>query len=321
MEDLTQVSLAFDKLLSLIPAKHYLDTPAFEYNSKYTIKKKEIKDIAKIARLTKLDPEKAVKTLDIQSNEAKTALPSKLASMESVSNEELKSRLANRILELKSVRGVDVGENLLQPRSRQEILERRQKKKELQKKKKTNKKSGTTVTAPEISEINPIETKKRKSNDVVQDISFGNVKVGGEKALDIHVPKKSKKGPTDAQGQLNVVCFQLIQIKSKSEKLKQLEVKDPEKAQAIKDNQEWKNVLLKAQGQKIKDDPVLLEKTLKREKKIKEKKSIEWKERKVAVAKGISDRQKKREKNIKERHEGKKDKGKKSSKKSSKSKK
>lgn len=61
-----------------------------------------------------------------------------------------------------------------------------------------------------------------------------------------------------------------------------------------------------ASGEKVKDDPKLLKKTLKREQKQKEKSGREWVDRKHTVQKGIQDRQKKRQDNLQARKDSKK---------------
>lgn len=96
------------------------------------------------------------------------------------------------------------------------------------------------------------------------------------------------------------------QILEKLEKQKTLiqkleEKGDTEKAAQIKEETAWNNVLKKAEGVKIKDDPLLLKKSIakkKAQKKVSEKK---WKERIQHVEKQKDDKQKKRTENLMKR--------------------
>lgn len=54
-------------------------------------------------------------------------------------------------------------------------------------------------------------------------------------------------------------------MKHQEKKLNQLqETNSTNRAQEIKEKMAWKNILQKAEGQKVKDDPILLKKTIKR---------------------------------------------------------
>lgn len=68
-------------------------------------------------------------------------------------------------------------------------------------------------------------------------------------------PNKAEKDPKKI----------LENLKQQEERLKQLEEKeDSSKVKEIKEKIAWKNVLQKAEGQKVKDDPILLKKTIKK---------------------------------------------------------
>jgi hypothetical protein len=63
----------------------------------------------------------------------------------------------------------------------------------------------------------------------------------------------------------------------------------------------WGRALQKADGEKLKDDPALLRKALKRQERAKKKSSKAWKDRVKTVAKSMKERQEKRTQNLKER--------------------
>ena len=124
------------------------------------------------------------------------------------------------------------------------------------------------------------------------DVFFGKLSVGKEQ-------QKKKKGPTDAKTQLKLV-------EAKKEKLEKLKHDDKSKAQELLEKEEWNKVLSLATGEKLKDDPKLLKKTIKRQEKQKTKSAQEWRKRtdkqKMDEKKAI----KKREENIKNKIEEKK---------------
>ncbi|GFQ80192.1 surfeit locus protein 6-like protein [Trichonephila clavata] len=88
------------------------------------------------------------------------------------------------------------------------------------------------------------------------------------------------------------------QKKNKIEKLKEV---NPEKAASIEEKERWKKAILKAENVKVKDDPNLLKKSLKKKEKIKMKKAKEWNERVEHTEAKKKARQEKRTKNIQKR--------------------
>ncbi|CAG8813835.1 35161_t:CDS:2, partial [Racocetra persica] len=97
-------------------------------------------------------------------------------------------------------------------------------------------------------------------------------------------------------------------LKSKAEKFEKLKKEDPEKAAKFRENEAWSKALQKARGEKIKDDPKLLKKTIKKINFKKKSSEKAWKERIKAVAKTQAERQQKRTENIQARIDAKKNK-------------
>lgn len=112
--------------------------------------------------------------------------------------------------------------------------------------------------------------------------------------------KKKKLDPKSA----------LAKVEAQKRRLAEL---DEEKRKDILEKEVWLAARRKAEGEKVRDDEALLKKAVKRKEKAKQKSEKEWKERKAGVAKGIHDRQKKREANLQARRDGKGQKGKKKS--------
>ncbi|KAJ8734135.1 hypothetical protein PYW07_014686 [Mythimna separata] len=91
----------------------------------------------------------------------------------------------------------------------------------------------------------------------------------------------------------------LENLKQQEDRFKQLEEKeDTGKVKEIKEKIAWKNVLQKAEGQKIKDDPILLKKSIKKMDQKKKQSKKQWDTRIQNVAQKKDERQKKRTENI-----------------------
>lgn len=99
----------------------------------------------------------------------------------------------------------------------------------------------------------------------------------------------------------------LARLKEEKEKILQLEQSgETEKAVEIKEKIHWKNALAKAEGKKVKDDPLLLKKTIQKEKYKVNKSKKQWAARKEGVEKAKEERQMKRTENIEKRKKDKK---------------
>ncbi|KAI9199227.1 surfeit locus protein 6-domain-containing protein [Polychytrium aggregatum] len=209
---------------------------------------------------------------------------------------ELKSKLQSRIAELRANRKAPPSEPLPDgtiAKGRLEVLERRTKRKrekEEASKKDSQKKPQDTV-GMRVESTEPAE--KSKKGGLKEQLSFGTLEFGDG---------NSKKQNAD-------VFSQLKRIENKKAKLEQLKEADPSKAEQVQETEKWKRLNQLAQGQKLKDDPTLLKKTIKRIEKQKTKSTKQWGERKSTVRKQQSDKIAKREQNIKARMEGTKAKG------------
>ena len=88
------------------------------------------------------------------------------------------------------------------------------------------------------------------------------------------------------------------------EKVDKLQETDSDAAKNLKQKQQWQNVLQKAEGIKVKDDPELLKKAMKKREKIKKKSKKNWQERSEKVEAKMKQRQDKRKANIKKKKDG-----------------
>lgn len=94
----------------------------------------------------------------------------------------------------------------------------------------------------------------------------------------------------------------LRKIEKQNEKLKELELKgETEKLTEIREKIAWNNALSRCEGVKVKDNPTLLKKTIKKETKRKEKSKKNWAARMEGIKNQQEERQKKRTENIEAR--------------------
>ncbi|KHJ39801.1 surfeit locus protein 6 [Trichuris suis] len=98
----------------------------------------------------------------------------------------------------------------------------------------------------------------------------------------------------------------LRKVEKRQEKLESLQQKDPAKAEVATRKICWDTAEKRAQGVKIKDDPSLLKKSLKRRLKKKERSRTKWAQRVAAVERAMQKKQEIRLKNIRRRIEQKK---------------
>ncbi|BGP24932.1 ribosomal RNA-processing protein 14, RRP14 [Rhodotorula toruloides] len=104
--------------------------------------------------------------------------------------------------------------------------------------------------------------------------------------------------PKDANQALEI-------IQKRKERLDAL---DPEKREKKEEKERWEKVMLKAEGEKVRDDEKRLKKTAKRQEREKRKSAKAWTDRKATVEKTISDKVAKRNANLAARSKAVKDK-------------
>ncbi|KAJ8111374.1 hypothetical protein ONZ43_g5637 [Nemania bipapillata] len=215
----------------------------------------------------------------------------------------LRARLAARIQALRDARKADrdgkpirTREELLESR-RQKQAERKAHKKELRRQAKLEeerKREEALASARDSPGgiLSPNVDLEEQHNFAFGRVGFGD---GSQLSHDLtHVLNRTpKKGPSDPKTAL---------LKFENQK-KRLEGMDEEKRKDVEEKEAWLTARRRAEGEKIKDDEKMLKKAVKRKESIKKKSAKEWTARKEGVAKGIKDRQKKREENIRKRRD------------------
>ncbi|CAI4590680.1 BAQ_1a_G0032430.mRNA.1.CDS.1 [Saccharomyces cerevisiae] len=220
--------------------------------------------------------------------------------------EALRSKLQAKISDMKSKRKA--------PGSREAILAQRKRKEELKKRKRLE--SEQEQDQDEIASDSDMEdidsdlennSKKRfkkgkKDSEINADgVMFQNIIFddGARATSDLQRLRKAgrTKGPAknDVKSHLKLLEAKKNKMEAKDE-LEQIKQKEKEK---------WQKAMLQAEGIKIRDDEKLLRKAIKRKEAQKRKSAIEWSERKRVVEDTISERQKRREENLRIRKDNK----------------
>lgn len=100
----------------------------------------------------------------------------------------------------------------------------------------------------------------------------------------------------------------LEKVEKRKEKVETLKEKDLDSGQRLEEKFKWQDMIHKAKGEKVKDDPAMLKKSLKKKEKMKEQKKKKWGERTKNVEDMKKKKQEKRTANINKRKADKKDK-------------
>ncbi|GLV41257.1 Surfeit 6 [Carabus blaptoides fortunei] len=109
--------------------------------------------------------------------------------------------------------------------------------------------------------------------------------------------RKTEKDPKKILKNLEKQKTKLAELEAKGEK---------EKATELKEKQAWKNALAKSEGEKVKDDPYLLKKSIKKREQVRNSSKKKWEVRKEGVKKAQDTRQAKRQENLNKRKKDKK---------------
>ena len=319
LKQVEKTSAYFSSIVELIPTKFYfpesgarlvsdnIDEP---FTRKIPNEKK--KSLAKKAKLRKFDPNRHKSVGEIQKeNEERdllenngvgksvddTTKPLDISKVSSLPLDELRKKLHDKIQLLRGKRRLndEVTSEHKSKKSRHE--------KPPKKRKKQNKESKSTLLPKDN-----IQNEKRK-NQVLNDegdVVFSKFDFAEETS-------KRKKGAKGSD-----LKALLAKAEKRKETLEKLEEESKKKADELKTKIRWENALKHAEGVKVKDDPKLLQKTMKKKMKMKETSKRKWDERMNTQKKLQEEKQRLRRQHLAERKEGKGMKGGKNKKKSKK---
>jgi len=302
MEIYSQRAVFFDRLVDLIPAKHYLvpeEGPVamrFLEKSKREAIREEFKRKHKDNKRAKLDPDQAggtVEALRKQETERKKAQRGVPVVQQNgfPDKEALRERLKKKLEEMRVQRKAE--ENSEKVKSVKEwkdgALQTGRKKAAVQQKQARQK----------ISKVDRLAKSSRK----------GSEKGVEKKQQGGNAPKKVT-GSEFSFGRLDFGQEDGIKKKNKLSKQEILEKVEKDRERVLSKEEEkkraWKAALARAHGEKVLDDPKLLKKSIKKDEKIREKKSQAWAERTEKVKEKQNQRQQKRRDNIQARIDSKK---------------
>ncbi|MCL7028032.1 hypothetical protein MKW94_020256 [Papaver nudicaule] len=319
-EDLKSIikdhSKFFDKLVDLIPAKFYLpaeEKPWFQGLSKVAkaSARKESKENLKKARRNKLDPEEPSGTLDLlkkkvmEENESddesdnesddesedeeeldnERKLKMKMDDEDeekSLTYEELRGKLNRKLEELRSGRKAGPEEESNREKKRNEWFKKRKRENdgEIETKAQIKKKIEDKIQGEKI---------KEDISKAVDELTFGHVKIDENDEFG----KKKKRKLSKSQA---------LEEARKIQEAK----KDPEKGEMIAKKHSIRAATDRAAGIKVHDDPKLINKSIKKEKKQQQKSAKKWKDRDETKNKIRAEKQKARSDNIQGRIQAKK---------------
>ncbi|XP_054272968.1 surfeit locus protein 6 homolog [Macrosteles quadrilineatus] len=115
----------------------------------------------------------------------------------------------------------------------------------------------------------------------------------------IYMPENHKKTKRESKNKNPKKILE--KLKEETKKISEIAKEDKEKADSLKEKSKWATALKRASGEKVKDDPELLRKSIAREKNKKMRSQKKWKARIDHVEKEKQEKQKKRKENIQAR--------------------
>ncbi|XP_033732480.1 surfeit locus protein 6 homolog [Pecten maximus] len=214
--------------------------------------------------------------------------------------EQLQQKLRARIEELQGKRGLSVDEQKEKKKlKRKESLLKTKLRKKFEKQ---NKNKGNlavkkeevvngVVGSPNSKPVKPVYNKEGK----LVFSKFDFTEAGGK-----------DRGKSDLIGKDYKRLLE--KIEKRQERVEKVKENDAEKGKEMETKMAWEAALHRAQGQKVKDDPVLVRKAMKMKEKMKKSKQTKWSQREEQVKKRMDAKNDKRTQNIQERKQQKKDK-------------
>lgn len=306
---LKEHSTYFNSLVRLIPAKFYLPDDEEEKSNKYhknrgkAAPKQEIKEASRKAKKKRLDPNHAKNVVELQEQ------PETVDNDSDGSDSEDDGNNNSRRFSVEKVPSGKISDLRARLHERLQVMQGKRKPTSEKHSKRPMKKMKSEVKSDnkKMNEIS--QTKKDKASKDRRPLTGSKVTNDqGEvvfSKFDFMERSKNPKHGSKARNYKNLIA----KAETRQKKIEELKGTDANKARELVEKHAWRAALEKAEGNKIKDDPKLLKKSLKRKEKMKARSKKQWDERKDQQNKQMADKQKRRQKNLKERAEGKKKKG------------
>jgi len=287
MTDIASHSNFFDRLVELVPAKYYLDTDNDRLNLKFlkqnerAAAKATFKQQYKASKRSKLDPDKAKTTLELQQEAATATEEGNGASLPTAathplnlgsggkpaSREELKQRLQKKLEDLRHARKAEEQESAKKEAKqwREKALDNGRKAAHQANNNNNNKRKHPDSSPAAKSHPNNNSNKKSKSsNDGIDKMRFSRIDFG--------LDNDRKKGKHKATKEALLATAEARQAQAG-------ELVQTVEGRAKLEKEAWGTALSRAKGDKVKDDPKLLRRSIKKDTKLKAKKAAAWKDR------------------------------------------
>lgn len=312
---LKEHSSCFCSMVELIPAKFYLtkdpetveDISTSKYwvnNKKHKAPKQSVKEATKRAKRMKLDPENQKSVLE-QQKENEHSEKVALTEGEGLDNKESIQKLPGFSVEL--VRSTELSD--LRERLKFKIESMRGKRKTLdddpdQLAQKKHKRSEKKTRKKETQRRKKKRKAETDSNSTKQSEERPSIKAENGKIVfskfDFSTPSNL---PESVRGKKKDYRRLLAKAEATEKKLEELKKNDEKRGEELQEKLQWRKAMDLAKGSKVKDDPRLLKKTLKRLDSKKSKSRKYWNERQEQEQVQKDRKQEVRRKHIQERVE------------------
>lgn len=291
-QKLREHSTLFTSMVELIPSNYYhtkesglKQSAKYFHNKKRKAPKQEIKDATIKAKKAKLDPTAVtVVAEDVEKGpEDESTRLIDLERIESVPLSELRQRLQSKIQEHRQKRNPPSDEGMKENARHLKKVAKNKKAKEERKKAKERQKPSTPCVHGQ---------KARSSLDNNSDmasLTYSNLLLSTSAEVK---PSKEKKKDLKKL---------LAKAEARGRKLEEVMEEDKVRGEELKQKIKWKQALEKVEGKKVKDDPKMLHKSLKKIEKQKKRSRKMWEDRVEQQDQIKAKRQDKRSKNIQER--------------------
>lgn len=299
-------SALFSSMVELIPAKHYvmkdLDEgeverlTKFHQNRSRRAPRQAVKEATKKAKRLRLDPlaQKGIQQLQAEAggcnatekgeNDEPVPETFSVEKIKSANLEELRERLRKKLDELRSQskRSPKKTEGKSGKNSGKAKQERKACKVHQE-----NKSANRSKKLPKVEHKSVLSSDDDEDRVMFSKFDFSSSEPGEWKRRQRKVDYKKL----------------LRQAKERSEVTQELMEVDEQKAGQMQETYKWRQAIDKAVGAKKKDDPKLLQKTIKRREKLKQQSRKKWQEKEQQLEEQKKKKQAQREKHLKERIE------------------
>ena len=148
------------------------------------------------------------------------------------------------------------------------------------------------------NEVHEGDTQEQEQSKPLK-VTFSKFDFEENKSKKTKKKKKRKSGEENLSGRDYEGLLKKVQ--AKKQKIAEVKKSNPDKAEEMIKQDKWKAALDRAEGKKVRDDPELLKKSIRKKKEKKKHSEKKWTEREEKTTQLKADRQKKRKTNLRGR--------------------